>query len=104
MGRRDGLRAPGGRLDDNPPPTLISEIPSPACVITSATPRVLVPSPLAEGIAKARAKFDARLSATSFFQTANIPMRVTGVGFFDFEHGQTGVAPNALELHPGLDI
>ena len=26
--------------------------------------------------------------------------RVTGVAFFDFKHGQTGVAPNAIELHP----
>lgn len=25
---------------------------------------------------------------------------ITGVGFFDFEHGQRGVAPNAIELHP----
>jgi hypothetical protein len=22
------------------------------------------------------------------------------VGFFDFLHGQTGVAPNGIELHP----
>jgi hypothetical protein len=27
---------------------------------------------------------------------------VTGVAFFDFYHGQTGVAPNAIELHPVL--
>ena len=27
---------------------------------------------------------------------------VTGVLFFDFDHGQTGVAPNAVELHPVL--
>ena len=27
---------------------------------------------------------------------------VTGVAFFDFYHGQTGVAPNAIELHPIL--
>jgi hypothetical protein len=27
---------------------------------------------------------------------------VTGVVFFDFDHGQTGVAPNAIELHPIL--
>jgi hypothetical protein len=27
---------------------------------------------------------------------------ITGVGFFDFDHGQTGVAPNAIELHPVL--
>jgi hypothetical protein len=28
--------------------------------------------------------------------------KVTGVAFFDFNHGQTGVAPNAIELHPIL--
>jgi hypothetical protein len=28
--------------------------------------------------------------------------KVTGVAFFDFKHGQTGVAPNAIELHPIL--
>jgi hypothetical protein len=27
---------------------------------------------------------------------------VTGVAFFDFQHGQSGVAPNAIELHPIL--
>jgi hypothetical protein len=31
-------------------------------------------------------------------------MEITGVGFFDFEHGQSGVAPNAIELHPVLDV
>ena len=30
--------------------------------------------------------------------------RVTGVAFFDFKHGQTGVAPNAIELHPVLSF
>jgi hypothetical protein len=28
--------------------------------------------------------------------------QITGVAFFDFKHGQTGVAPNAIELHPIL--
>jgi hypothetical protein len=28
--------------------------------------------------------------------------QVTGVAFLDFKHGQTGVAPNAIELHPIL--
>src|SRR5207247_737900 len=27
---------------------------------------------------------------------------VTGVAFFDYDHGQTGVAANAIELHPIL--
>ncbi len=31
-------------------------------------------------------------------------MTVTGVGFFDFLHGQSGVAPNGIELHAVLDI
>jgi hypothetical protein len=30
--------------------------------------------------------------------------QVTGVAFFDFPHGQTGVAPNAIELHPILNF
>ena len=30
--------------------------------------------------------------------------QVTGVAFFDFLHGQTGVAPNGIELHPVLDF
>jgi hypothetical protein len=28
--------------------------------------------------------------------------RVTGVAFFDYDHGQTGVARNAIEIHPML--
>jgi hypothetical protein len=41
-------------------------------------------------------------------QTARAAVRlcaraeVAGVAFFDFKHGQTGVAPNAIELHPIL--
>ena len=27
---------------------------------------------------------------------------ITGVGFFDLIHGQAGVAPNGIELHPAL--
>ena len=32
-------------------------------------------------------------------------IEVTGVGFWDlWEHGQTGVAPNDIELHPVLSV
>jgi hypothetical protein len=41
----------------------------------------------------ARARAQVRLCARA---------SVTGVAFFDFYHGQTGVAPNAIELHPVL--
>jgi hypothetical protein len=76
--------------------TMITEIADPLCVGSS--------SPLLPGIRNARAQFDARLTATTSFKTANLGVTVTGVGFFDFKHGQTGVAPNAIELHPLLDI
>ena len=61
-------------------------------------------SPLASGIQSARAELDAQLMPTSSFKSANLPVTVTGVGFFDVLHGQTGVAPNGIELHPLLDV
>ena len=76
--------------------TMIAEIPDPACVGAG--------SPFAAGIQNARSEFDAKYTVTTSFQTANIPVEVRGVGFFDFNHGQTGVAPNAIELHPVLNI
>jgi hypothetical protein len=76
--------------------TIVAEIPSPTCVGAG--------SPFAAQIASARGAFDAQFTATSSFKTANIPVRVTGVGFFDFFHHQHGAAPNVIELHPVLDI
>ena len=83
-------------LKDSQGNTMIAEIPDPACVGAG--------SPFAVGIRNARSEFDARYTATTSFQTANIPVQVEGVGFFDFNHGQTGVAPDAIELHPVVDI
>lgn len=40
-------------------------------------------------------------SASHFTNLTGTGM-ITGVGFFDFQHGQTGVAPNGIELHPVL--
>lgn len=75
---------------------MIAEIPDPACVGST--------SPLLTSIQKARSEFDATYTPTGSFQTANVPVTVTGVGFFDFLHGQTGVAPNGIELHAVLDV
>jgi hypothetical protein len=83
-------------LTDGAGHTLISEIPDPVCVGSS--------SPLLTSIQKSRAEFDAKYIATGSFKTANVPVTITGVGFFDFLHGQTGVAPNGIELHAVLDI
>ena len=38
----------------------------------------------------------------SHFEKLSGTASFVGVGFFDFNHGQTGVAPNAIELHPIL--
>jgi hypothetical protein len=83
-------------LSDASGNTLIAEIPLPACVGSS--------SPFLSKITSARTAFNARYTPTGSFQTANIPVQITGVGMFDFLHGQTGVAPNGIEIHPVLSI
>jgi len=83
-------------LQDENGRTMIAEIPSPGCVAGT--------SPFVLGVATSRAKFDSRFTATTSFQAINVPVQVKGVGFFDFLHGQTGVAPNGIELHSVLDI
>ena len=83
-------------LTDSAGRTMIAEIPSPNCVGAN--------SRFAAGIAHARAQFDAMFTATTTFQTVNVPVQLTGVGFFDYQEGQEGIAPNAIELHPIIDI
>ncbi|HEY2294574.1 MAG TPA: hypothetical protein VGM86_28065 [Thermoanaerobaculia bacterium] len=83
-------------LSDASGNTLIAEIPLPACVGSS--------SPFLSKITSARNTFNSRYTPTGSFQTANIPVQITGVGMFDFLHGQTGVAPNGIEIHPVLSI
>src|SRR5579872_3028417 len=72
--------------------TMIAEIPSPDCVGSS--------SPFLSAIRSTRSAFDRRFHPDVFWQRPNVKVQVTGVGFFDFPHGQSGVAPNAIELHP----
>jgi hypothetical protein len=75
--------------------TMITEIPSPSCDAGSVW---------STQIAHSRSAFTAKFTPNSTFQQANVPVIVTGVGMFDFAHGQTGAAPNQIELHPVLDI
>jgi hypothetical protein len=64
--------------------TMIAESPSAGCT-NKATPT--------RRRQMARARTAVRVCAKA---------SITGVAFFDFKHGQTGVAPNAIELHPIL--
>jgi hypothetical protein len=72
-------------LEDGPD-HMIAESPSPSCNRGATAYR-------RRQMREARAKL--RVCAEA---------RVVGVAFFDFKHGQTGVAPNAIELHPILDF
>jgi hypothetical protein len=76
--------------------TMITEIPDPACGGACA-------SGFGERFAVARAVLDSILH-TPNPNDAPIVVEVTGVGFFDREHGQAGAAPNNLELHPVLSL
>jgi hypothetical protein len=76
--------------------TLIAEIPSPACDSGSR---------VGAQIAATRAAFEAvHPQASECFNCLNETVTVTGVGFFDRLHGQTGVAGNGVELHPLLSF
>ncbi len=75
--------------------TMIVEFPSGSCTRGASTTARRKMS------AARRALIDACGSAkTSSFTDLTGRATVTGVGFWDFKHGQTGVAPNAIELHP----
>lgn len=83
-------------IADGPKHTMVVEIPSPNCVNkdyrnTVRDLRTLIETKLGKATKKYK----------SVPPTAVV---VTGVGFFDFIHGQTGVAPNGFELHPVLSL
>jgi len=84
----------------SPDRTMIVEIPSASCTLRTAPP-------LRDRIATARAAALLRFGTpTAAFKRLRppVPATITGVGFFDLLHGQTGVAPNGIELHPVLGI
>jgi hypothetical protein len=79
--------------------TMIAEIPDSACAQGSR---------VQAQIARVRAAFIQRFGMPSTTHFAPIPgsplATVTGVLFFDEIHGQKGVAPNGVELHPVIDL
>ncbi len=75
--------------------TMIAEIPAVDCVGSS---------PFIGSIRRVRDRFESRYLPDERFQYSRVPISIQGVGFFDFFHDQTGVAPNGFELHPVLDL
>ena len=83
-------------LADQQGRTMVVEIPAPSCVGKI--------SPFRAGIRSARRAMNARFAVGADFKHTSVPVIVRGVGFFDYFHGQTGMAPNDLELHPVTGI
>jgi hypothetical protein len=80
---------------------------------TGATMRVEAPNPAPEfignsrwvkEIATVRKQLDEKLKPQRRLTRTSVRARITGVGFFDQMHGQTGLAPNGIELHPILRV
>jgi len=77
--------------------TMIVEFPSPGCTVGA-------PAAARARMARARRAVVAACgepSESSFTRLQGVAT-ITGVGFFDVIHGQRGVAPNGIELHPVL--
>ncbi|MDQ3533454.1 MAG: hypothetical protein M3456_14010 [Actinomycetota bacterium] len=73
---------------------MIVEFPDPSCVRRRLK---------RDAIRDARRSFENACGPIgSSFQRLSGTARITGVGFWDIDHGQTGIAPNAIELHPVL--
>jgi hypothetical protein len=79
--------------------TMIVEFPNAEC-------QGVVESTQQAQIAAARTGFLAACGQplASGFRSLSGSATITGVGFFDVLHGQNGVAPNGIELHPVLRV
>lgn len=86
---------------EQPKATMVVEMPAGDCMPTTDGGS-LVPASLRNDAVKLQASWQARFGkAIPKFKpvAGHIKVEITGIGFFDFLHGQTGVAPNGFELH-----
>jgi hypothetical protein len=74
-------------------------------IVESTHPDCALKSRFKVEIDQVRATLDQTFKGpiTKPIKTKNL-VTVTGVGFFDHIHSQTGVAPNGIELHPILQV
>jgi len=99
------LYSPGGPSSQASAHSFIAEIPDPACV-AGREGTVTTPSRFAQELGTVLAAFNQRFPdpTHAWNELEGIPVRLTGVVFFDKPHGQVGRALNGLELHPLLAI
>ena len=80
--------------------TMVIEIPSYECLEVQKTSRYQLFKELHEWFYKNIG----HPSSKFVFLQKHIPVTITGVGYFDFLHGQKGMAENGREIHPVLSI
>jgi hypothetical protein len=92
------------------PPTghsFIGEVPDTSC-FSGSDGSFGSQTPFAGGITSARQAIDQRFpnadQSGKWNDGADAPVEITGIGFFDRPHRQTGRAPNNIEIHPILSI
>ncbi len=79
--------------------TMIAEVPDPGCAGASVYVGTL------RGVRTAFVSRFGRPDTRRFHAVSGRPaVTITGVLFFDVAHGQRGVAPNGVELHPVLGL
>ncbi len=86
----------------HPAHTLIGEVPDPKCSTVIASGRAAQISAVRTAFTKCFGAAPAGGGLKKF--SGKFVAKLTGIGFFDVLHGQTGVAPNGIELHPILRI
>lgn len=99
------LSSPGGPGSIPIPHSFIAEIPDANCVGGEHS-TVATQSRFATQLGNVRTKFLQQFTTikSGWNQVGGLPVRLTGVVFFDRQHNQVGRALNGLELHPLLDI
>lgn len=81
----------------DPKLTMVVEIPAPACAAAKYRARFQTERRTVSSLVKLHKGKLTRLSRPRAAQ-------ITGVLFFDKVHGQSGVAPNGVELHPVIGL
>jgi len=82
---------------DDPTFTVVTEIPDPLC-------QGVVSSPFFATLLQTRTSFNAIIAGRPLAALAGTLVRVRGIGFYDFNHNQTGRSLSCIELHPLIGV
>ena len=77
--------------------TMVTEIADPVC-------QAVIISPYMFTLAAARTDFTGIVGGHSLASLTGTTLHVRGVGFYDFDHGQTGKSQSCMELHPLVSV